>query len=101
MLGDPTNQDHCDCEQLNTSGQSKGDVYLAHVIADIKISAARDGELNSVDTEVEAEDSGDLSNTDDVSVQCHSLLPFSARYSHRTFWNNPAAVQYYFRFSKQ
>ena len=95
------NQDHCDCEQLNPSSQCKGDVGLTHVIADIEISAERDGELNSGDTEVEAEDRRDLSNTADVSVQYHLLLPFSARYSQRTFGNNLAAVQYYIFLSKQ
>ena len=95
----PTNQDYCDCEQLNTNSQCKGgDVDLTHVIADIEISAARVGELNSGDTEVEAEDRRGLSNTADVSVQCHSLLSFSARCSHRNFENNPAAMQYYTSF---
>ena len=99
MPGNPINQIHSDCDELNTSSQYKGgDVDLTHVVANIEISAERDAELNSGNTEVEAEDRRDLSNTADVSVQCHSLLPFSARCSHRNFENNPAAMQYYTSF---
>ena len=54
--GDPTNQDHCDCEQLYTSSKCKGDVDLTHVTAVIEIGAERDGQLNSGDTEVEAKE---------------------------------------------